>query len=217
MSLEILYSPILQIILVILLIISYGLIAIAVLCNTSIAVWDVPFGAWVVSRSTPRANRIFNLITDLGKYTVIRFLTALVCAWLIVIGDWRRVLMLLCLIGLTMVGNSVLKNLFSRARPELPQNFLYGMDFSFPSGHTMLATAYYMMLAYLGWIYAGDSPLGWAVIALALILTVLIGFSRIYLGVHFMTDVLGGWTAGVLFFLVILLAGNLILFNRGII
>ncbi|HEY3344210.1 MAG TPA: phosphatase PAP2 family protein [Anaerolineaceae bacterium] len=214
---EILYSPILQIILVILLMISYGLIAVAVLRNRSIATWDVPFGAWVVSRATPRRDRIFTLITDMGKYKVIRFGTMLVCAWLIVIGDWRRMLMLLGLIGVTMLANSVLKQFFSRTRPELPQNFLYGVDFSFPSGHTMLATAFYVMIAYLGWIYGGNSILGWVVVALALILTLLIGFSRIYLGVHFMTDVLGGWMAGGLLFLVILLVGNLLLFNRGIV
>jgi undecaprenyl-diphosphatase len=213
---SLLYSPVLQIILVILLMVSYGLIAVAVLRNRSIANWDVPLGSWVVSQATPEKDRIFKLITDLGKYSVIRIGTFVVCAWLIVIGDWRRALMLLMLIGATMVANHFLKRFSSRTRPELPQNFLYGVDFSFPSGHTMLATAFYVMIAYLGFIYGRFTLLGWMIVALALILVLLIGLSRIYLGAHFMTDVLGGWTAGGLLFVIILLSGNILLFNRGI-
>jgi membrane-associated phospholipid phosphatase len=66
--------------------------------------------------------------------------------------------------------------------------------------------AFYWMVAYLGWLYGRESPWG----------GVLIGFSRVCLGLHFMTDGLGGWIAGSAFFLIVLSAGTVLFYRPGL-
>lgn len=186
---------------------AYAYLMFAVMHGRSLAAWDGHLGSWVAGQSTPWGKRFFAFITGLGTYRAVRTLAALIAVWLVFQRDWLRLAMLLVLCAAAIFINNLLKRYYRRRRPAFQAHTL--KDFSFPSGHTMLATGFYLMVAYLGWSYAGSSPLGWALVALALALVVLIGFSRFYLGVHFMTDVLGGWTAGGLIFLIVLLAGKL--------
>ncbi len=205
----------LQLCLIVLLAIFYGYLSLAVYRNNSLATWDIPFGSWLVSQNTSKWVRLFKLVTELGTYHVIRLSSFFIAIWLIIFHhDWIRALMLAIVFAATMVINKYLKRVYPRERPQFPQNTL--KDNSFPSGHTMLATTFYWMVAYLGWVYGSGTILGWAIIILSFALVFLIGFSRIYLGVHFMTDVLGGWAAGSLLFFSVLFFGNFLLFNLRI-
>ena len=106
--------------------------------------------------------------------------------------------------------NMILKDIFLRPRPDFSLAFLHASGFSFPSGHAMNSTAFYGMIAYLIIITYRD----WKVKTLAIIawlgLSILIGFSRIYLGVHYFTDVAAGWAAGVLWLTICILGEYLI-------
>jgi membrane-associated phospholipid phosphatase len=93
--------------------------------------------------------------------------------------------------------NNVLKDFFHRTRPAPLEGFIPAQAFSFPSGHAMVAAAFYGFLAYLAW----RSLPGWrrpVMVGLLLGLILLIGVSRLYLGVHYASDVFAGYVAGFL-------------------
>ena len=90
--------------------------------------------------------------------------------------------------------NVVLKYFFDRPRPIVPMVEAHGL--SFPSGHTMVAASFYGLLIYLVWHNVKPPALRYTLIALLSVFVILIGFSRIYLRVHYATDVLAGFAAG---------------------
>jgi undecaprenyl-diphosphatase len=96
--------------------------------------------------------------------------------------------------------NYLLKTLFHRARPQLPWS-PGAPDYSFPSGHAMNSLVFYLALAFVVWLMPGRRA-GLAALAGDLLLVLLIGVSRIYLGYHYVSDVIGGYSAGLLWLLV---------------
>ncbi|MBD1396922.1 phosphatase PAP2 family protein [Pontibacter sp. JH31] len=96
--------------------------------------------------------------------------------------------------------NLVLKFFFDRQRPDMPLVDASGL--SFPSGHSMVAASFYSLLIYLVWHHVQSKPLRHFLVALLVIFILLIGFSRIYLRVHFATDVVAGFAAGILWVIV---------------
>lgn len=92
--------------------------------------------------------------------------------------------------------NSWLKSLFARPRPTVVPHLTWVLTESFPSGHAMLSAIVYLTLGALGAQLVTRRWLQVYLVAVAVALTVLIGLTRVYLGVHYPTDVLGGWMAG---------------------
>lgn len=91
----------------------------------------------------------------------------------------------------------VLKNLFGRPRPENPLlRTVSGL--SFPSGHALISVAFYGLLIYLLWHNISNKILRWFLIILFLIVILMIGASRIYLRVHYASDVLAGFAMGLI-------------------
>lgn len=91
----------------------------------------------------------------------------------------------------------VLKNLFGRPRPQDPLlRTVSGL--SFPSGHALLSVAFYGLLIYLVWHNIANKLLRWILIVLLILLILTIGLSRIYLRVHYASDVLAGFAMGVI-------------------
>jgi undecaprenyl-diphosphatase len=112
---------------------------------------------------------------------------------------WRRgaVLVVVTLLGAGLLDGG-LKLLYGRTRPiAFFEIYPSPSTFSFPSGHALFATAFFGGLAVLLWGRLVHPLLRLGVVFLAAALVILIGFSRIYLGVHYPTDVLGGYAAGV--------------------
>lgn len=124
-------------------------------------------------------------------------LPALACAIAAAIHHRRRVIALVLAIDATVViaAYSLLKLMFSRERPRLFDKVALPTDYSFPSGHSMSAMGIYgVIAAALVALYpAARRP----VIAAAVLLILTIGVSRVYLGVHWPSDVLGGWLGGI--------------------
>ena len=111
---------------------------------------------------------------------------------------WRRgaVLVVVTLLGASLLDGG-LKLLFGRTRPvAFYEIYPSPESFSFPSGHALFATAFFGGLAVLLWGRLVHPALRVAAVGVALALIALIGFSRIYLGVHYPTDVVGGVAAG---------------------
>jgi undecaprenyl-diphosphatase len=103
------------------------------------------------------------------------------------------------LIAATLGGCTVsllLKHAFDRPRPQLVPHLSIVHTSSFPSGHSMLAAAVYLTLGALLGQFVHERVLKAYFLIVAIALTVLVGLSRVYMGVHYPTDVLTGWTGG---------------------
>lgn len=135
-------------------------------------------------------------ITELGStgaVTVVAVLTLLVG---VLIGPWLHGLIGAIAIGLASAANQGLKAVIARARPDLLDPLVEERGFSFPSGHSALGMAAWGVLAVLVMRSRLPFSVRLAVVAVLGVLIVLIGLSRVWLGVHYPTDVLAGWTAG---------------------
>lgn len=135
-------------------------------------------------------------VTALGSTTVLTLITLAVAGFLVV--DRKRAAALFVLVATAGGGllSYLLKLGFDRPRPDLVAHLVDVSTLSFPSGHAMGAAVTYLTLGALIVRTESKRRLKAYVLAVAVGLTLLIGFSRIYLGVHWPTDVIAGWCAG---------------------
>ena len=135
-------------------------------------------------------------ITGLGSTIVLVMVTAVTIFYLLLIGRWRTALLVLVTVGGGQILSSLLKLGIDRPRPDLVSHLVDVQTLSFPSGHAMMSAVTYLTL---GSMLAGIVP-GRAtkiyVLGVAVLITLMVGVSRIYLGVHWPSDVLAGWCAG---------------------
>jgi undecaprenyl-diphosphatase len=136
-------------------------------------------------------------VTALGGYTVLTILVASVVGYLLLVRHYPAALLVLAAtLGGLLISN-LLKGFYDRPRPDLVPHLVYVSTESFPSGHAMLSAVVYLTLGAL----LARLARGWwtrvYLVAVAVVLTLLVGVSRVYLGVHYPTDVAAGWAAGV--------------------
>lgn len=101
-------------------------------------------------------------------------------------------------LALVFIINRILKLGVARPRPEVLK-IVQESGYSFPSGHTMVATGFYGFLIYLVYKNIKDKKIKYPLVAMLFVLILLIGISRIYLGAHYTTDVIGGWIIGAVY------------------
>ncbi|MET0401409.1 MAG: phosphatase PAP2 family protein [Cystobacter sp.] len=148
-------------------------------------------------------------VTALGSLTVLALVVVAVCGFLAFVRRWRTLaLVLAATLGGTGV-NSVLKELVARPRPSVVPHLTWVLTESFPSGHAMLSAIVYLTLGGLLSELVEKRWLKAYLLTVALVVTVLVGFTRVYLGVHYPTDVLGGWIAGLGWALVVVLVARM--------
>lgn len=135
-------------------------------------------------------------LTALGGATWLILLTAAAAGGLAILGQARASLVLLVAVAGGQVLSHLTKGLFARPRPSLVSHEAYVHTASFPSGHSMMAAVTYLTLAVMLARATPSRALKAYVIALAALLTVAVGVSRVYLGVHWPSDVLAGWMIG---------------------
>jgi undecaprenyl-diphosphatase len=134
--------------------------------------------------------------TALGGIGVLSFITIAVSGYLLLQRNARAALFLLFAVSGGFVVSMMLKIWFARPRPDLVPHGSYIYTASFPSGHAMMAAATYLTLgAILARLHVRFRLKAYFLI-LAVILSVCVGASRVYLGVHWPTDVFAGWTLG---------------------
>ena len=135
-------------------------------------------------------------VTALGGTTVLTLVTAGVAGYLWLDGKRRALALLLASVLGGWALSAALKLGFARPRPDLVPHGAYVYTASFPSGHAMMSAVTYLTLAALVSRVLPHRRTKLFVVACALVLTGLTGLSRIYLGVHWPTDVLAGWAVG---------------------
>ena len=135
-------------------------------------------------------------LTALGGVAVLTLATGLVALYFLMRHRISSMLFLLFAVGGGIVLSGIAKEFFDRPRPELVPHGSIVHTASFPSGHSMMAAVAYLSLGVLIARVQPQRRLKIFILATAVLLTLLVGVSRVYLGVHWPTDVLAGWLAG---------------------
>ncbi|MEA4847307.1 MAG: phosphatase PAP2 family protein [Clostridiaceae bacterium] len=146
-----------------------------------------------VENMSPVLTFMMKGITYLGDSVIIIGFSLL----LFIVPNTRRAMALPVSMAVifSAVFNVILKHIFARSRPDILR-LISETGYSFPSGHAMNNAALYTMLVLLIWRYVKNTSLKIILSSICAALTVLIGYSRVYLGVHYAGDVLGGWLFG---------------------
>lgn len=167
---------------------------------------------FIYSFRSPFMNEVMGTISFLGGDIFLSL--AIIVAICILLAKHKKDALVFAFILVTGIGlNIFLKNFFQRARPDFFPLF-HEPSYSFPSAHAMNATVFYLCVAYFIFWHLKNRKLGITLIVIFLLLIFLIGISRIYLGVHFPSDVLGGFVAGLCWFTVVLLFEKTIIFFK---
>ena len=155
--------------------------------------FDAPMLNTLHAMSTPALDRFFVLMTRLGYRWGVIPVDAVVLVFLAMRRRFRDSLFF----GIAVIGSAVLnivaKNHYARMRPDLWISLTPETTYSFPSGHAMGSMTLGVALMLLWWPTRGR----WPVIIASTTLIFLVGLSRIYLGVHYPSDILAGWTAAI--------------------
>lgn len=143
-------------------------------------------------------TKVLKLITQLGGVLYFTILSFLV----VVLAKRKKTKLLIPInIGLGTIINLIIKEIIKRPRPSVTR-LVNESGYSFPSGHAMTSIAFYGFLIYLIYKRIQNKYLKWALIIVLCILIFLIGFSRIYLGVHYASDVISGFIAGAIYLII---------------
>lgn len=134
--------------------------------------------------------------TALGSFAVLTLLTVAVVGTLWLEQHRAAAIWLAVAVVGALVFSTLFKVIFARARPDLLPAELLPASFSFPSGHAFLSAAVYLTIGALLTRVLPNRRTRIFVLSMAVLFTVLTGFSRVYLGVHYPSDVLAGWTLG---------------------
>ena len=165
------------------------------------------FESWVYSESvehmSPFITGCVKMITHMGGSITV----ALLCLLLFLRPYTRKNYALQTSISVILSSsvNALLKNIFARPRPDMFR-LVMETSYSFPSGHSMTNMAMYGTFALLAWKYMKSKKEKLIVAIICAVLVTAIGFSRIYLGVHYITDVIGGWCLGLAIALIVIFA-----------
>jgi undecaprenyl-diphosphatase len=158
--------------------------------------FDAAVAGWLRAWRTPQATVTAIDLTALGSASVVTLVTLVCCALYALGRDWRAIVH----IAVASAGGGVLTRLiklhFERPRPADLPPLVQALGYSFPSGHTVMATALYLTFAVLACRVFRGGRERVAVFAIAVLVIVLIGATRVYLGVHHPSDVLGGAAVG---------------------
>ena len=150
---------------------------------------DIVILEWLYKFATPTLDKTAIFITDLGSTAFITSLTVMVSLVLYLQQKSLQAVFLIFTAGGAALMNFVLKLIFQRERPTLWNTLVVESSYSFPSGHAMSSSALAFALMALFW----HTKWKWLTVVLGTLYFVTIGITRIYLGVHFPSDVLAGW------------------------
>jgi undecaprenyl-diphosphatase len=144
----------------------------------------------------PVAQETARDVTALGSATILGLLTVVTVIFLALDGKKHMAYFTLASVAGGMIVSSLLKDIFQRPRPDIVPHLAYASNTSFPSGHSMMSAVTYLTLGALLARSHDRKAVKAFFLLVAALLCLMVGVSRVYLGVHWPTDVLAGWTAG---------------------
>lgn len=164
----------------------------------------LPLDNWILQNvhqyfGSRALDAVMPTLTEFGGVIGISALCAVVAIVFWSRKQYRRVHIVLAGVGGAVILNQLLKMLFARVRPDLWEQLVVEHSFSFPSGHSMASSALAFSLIVALWY----TRWRWFVVMVGLVYVLFIGFSRLYLGVHYPTDIVAGWALSVAWVLVV--------------
>lgn len=163
--------------------------------NGKIESFDLAIIQFVQGLEAPWLTNVFKTFTSIGSWYVVVPITLIVCFLLFFVYKYRQQAYLFAFsIVSTIALNELLKLYFKRDRPELYRIMNAG-GYSFPSGHTMMAFSLYGMITYICWRNIKTAGARVALLIVATLMAFMIAISRIYVGVHYPSDIVGGIAA----------------------
>lgn len=174
--------------------------------------FDTAVRYWVYGLRNPILSKIFITITYMGNWQSITLLALVLLA---VPKTRKNIGLPFAVISLaSTVCYKLVKECFQRPRPDLAVRIIEQGGYSFPSGHSMNGLVCFGILIYLIRRYCPNRKTANVLTAFLALLIVLIGCSRVYVGVHFPTDILGGWSLGLFCLMAVILILEKIRGNR---
>ncbi|WP_339715743.1 phosphatase PAP2 family protein [uncultured Kriegella sp.] len=176
----------------------------------TLAVYDAQITDYIISHRSPALTRYFLFVTHVGDfygYLIVVGISAFVSS--VVFKRWKYVAQVTLVLILATVSNMMLKRFIDRARPGI-EHLVSVETLSYPSGHAMSAMAFYGFMIFLFYKFKMNKFLKLCVILFLVTLILSIGISRIYLGVHFPSDIAGGFIAGFIWVIFCILVFDLI-------
>jgi undecaprenyl-diphosphatase len=168
----------------------------------------------IVKTRTPWLTIAAVDVTALGSITLVILFSAFTLVVLLVLGDRLGALQMLAASAGAGILTLLTKNIIERIRPEEAQRLITVSGFSYPSGHSVSTSALYLTIAIIASRYVEHSAARTAICLAVSVVLIMVGASRVYLGVHYATDVVSGISLGAAWALV--LAGLFALFgHRG--
>ncbi|WP_301110094.1 phosphatase PAP2 family protein [Sporosarcina sp.] len=157
----------------------------------TISVFDDVIIEAVQGAEVPWLTTVMRTFTTIGSTLTVALIAVAALVILIRTKHRAQALLLVAVLSGTGILNQVLKFIFKRERPDLHRLIDIG-GYSFPSGHTMMAFSLYTVLTYIIWRNLRNTWSRTLAVAIAVFMIVIIAVSRIYLGVHFPSDIVGG-------------------------
>lgn len=156
--------------------------------------FDEPLMYWIHAQSSQGVTSVLTLATRIGGGVGVAVMTAVLTGWLVYRRSYGRAWFAVLSIAGAGVLNVWLKLLFERTRPDFWQHLVYETSYSFPSGHAMGSSALLLVCVFLAW----RTRWRWWLVCGGSIFVLLVGVSRMYLGVHYPSDILAGWLVSLL-------------------
>jgi undecaprenyl-diphosphatase len=172
-------------------------IALAITLRTPLTELDAQAEVWLHVRATPLISNAMAAVSFLGAPTT---LTVVAVAGSLLLWYWRRYSEAATLSTVVLGGNFLnfcLKHLIQRGRPVFDDPILSLPTYSFPSGHAMASTVFYGLLSLYALANARQRSYAYIAVAAAVFTVALVSFSRVYLGLHYLSDVMGGIAEGI--------------------
>lgn len=172
---------------------------------------DQAVHTWFGHERQPAMTVLLQTATTIGGLAGETVIVALVAVMLLIRKERASAIFVMVTAATGALLNTALKMIFARSRPDVASALAVARWYSYPSGHAMASFITFGALAYL----ALRQPWPWrarsAGLAIALTMVVLVGVSRVYLGVHWASDIAGGWSAGIVWLVTALAAFEMLL------
>jgi membrane-associated phospholipid phosphatase len=165
--------------------------------KSSLLVFDKNVIGIIESIRTPSLNKIMAFITYMGNSLTITITFFIVMILLIILKKFRYLYSLMISLSGSTVFVLLIKNIIGRQRPPLENALITLKDFSFPSGHSYMAVAFYGLVIYFIFDMLKNNNIRYYILAVGVIFVLALGFSRLYLGVHWPSDVFAGFAAAI--------------------
>jgi len=147
-------------------------------------------------------TNIYKFITFLGSTEFILFLCAFFIGLFLFLRKHNKGIIISCVLLISTIVNSVLKIIFGRSRPEEVLKLVIEETYSFPSGHTMAAVSMYGILIYIVLKSNMNKKIKTILSCILGVIPVLVALSRVYLGAHYISDVIGGFLISTILLLI---------------